>query len=107
MSRALGPSYWNVLALLICTDDPRWQYDYWCGSIFIPLMRGGDLWATPMWEGEPLPWQVLDDDDDSRCQTGEVQVMWTGRLRDDLQLFKLHTGDLLHRFGGAARVVFR
>jgi hypothetical protein len=97
-----GPSYWDVLVLLICKDDPRWQYDYWCGTIFIPLTDGGDLWATPMWEGDPLPWQVLDADGNEVAVGEDLHVRWTGRLRDDLQLFKLHAGDLVRRFGPAA-----
>lgn len=104
MNRALsaGPSYWDVLALVIAKGLPCVQYDYWMGTLFVPLRNGGDLWVTPMFEGDALPWAVHDDDDDSRNVHGCIDPGWTGRLREDVELYRAHLADLLDRFGGAA-----
>lgn len=90
-----GPDYFDVLALVIAKADPRIQYDHWMGTVYVSLPGGGDLYATPGWEGDALPWAVVNDGTNERH--GNINAQWSGRLRDDLALFMSHLERLLAR----------
>ena len=83
-----APDYWDVLAQVIDKADARVELDYWMGTLLIPLPDGRDLYATPGWEGESLPWCVHDDSYGDVVAEGNVPVTWTGRIREDLATYQ-------------------
>ena len=80
--------YWDVLAQVIAKADERVDLDFWMGTLHVPLPDGRDLYATPGWEGESLPWCVQTDNYADVDAHGNIPVEWTGRLREDLATYQ-------------------
>lgn len=89
-------TYWHTLRRLIVKADDRVHMEPMMGTLYVPLRDGADLYATPGWEDESLPWTVWDCESDARCLSGNRPVQWTGRLRDDLRLYVAQLDDLLN-----------
>ena len=92
--------YWYLLGRIIALSDQRFEYDFWMGTLHVLLPDGRDLYATPGWEGETLPWCVQTDNYSDVDAHGNVHVEWTGNLRVDCDLYMRAIDTLIENIGG-------